>query len=208
MAEKEGTKLCKYCKSEIPAAAKVCPHCRKKQGGKLKWIIIIAVLVVIFFIAIGSSGDGNSETQQAGSGTDKSMSAKPAETKTDPTSDDIIDVDVSDCHVKYIKHEIVENMAGEKCLAVYYEFTNNSDESKSFMLTITDKAFQDGVQLESSLFHVNDDSKTSDVEIKPGVTVTVCSGFVLRSEESDVELEVDEWISFDDVEDKMILSIK
>ena len=35
MKEKK-TKVCKYCKSEIDAKAKICPNCRKKQGGKLK----------------------------------------------------------------------------------------------------------------------------------------------------------------------------
>ena len=43
--EKPTTKLCKHCKTEIPYDAKVCPNCRKKQkGGKLKWILIIAVV--------------------------------------------------------------------------------------------------------------------------------------------------------------------
>ena len=30
--EKPTTKICKYCKTEIPYGAKVCPQCRKKQG--------------------------------------------------------------------------------------------------------------------------------------------------------------------------------
>lgn len=42
------TKLCKYCKSEIPYDAKVCPHCRKKQtpNGCLIAIIVIVVLFI------------------------------------------------------------------------------------------------------------------------------------------------------------------
>lgn len=56
--EKKKTKICKYCKSEIPADAKICPHCRKKQkGGKLKWIIIAVIVIIIIAAAAGSGGD-------------------------------------------------------------------------------------------------------------------------------------------------------
>ena len=47
-----GTKICKHCQSEIPKKAKVCPNCRKKQGGKLKWIIIAIVVIGIIGAAI------------------------------------------------------------------------------------------------------------------------------------------------------------
>lgn len=50
------TKLCKYCKSEIAKDAKVCPNCRKKQGGVLKWV---GIALVAFFV-IGLFG-GNDE---------------------------------------------------------------------------------------------------------------------------------------------------
>lgn len=39
------TKVCKHCQSEIPKKAKVCPNCRKKQGGKLKFVIIALVVL-------------------------------------------------------------------------------------------------------------------------------------------------------------------
>ena len=41
------TKKCKHCQSEIPANAKVCALCGRKQGGKLKWIIIGVVILAI-----------------------------------------------------------------------------------------------------------------------------------------------------------------
>lgn len=213
MKEKQGTKLCKHCKTEIPAAAKVCPNCKKKQGGILKWVIIGVVAIGIIGAAAGGSGNsGDKDAQISNSSNTEGtqMSAQsPSNTKTDPLSDDIIDVEISDCTVKYIKHEIIENMAGEKCVAVYYEFSNNSKDGKSFFTTVSDKAFQNGIELDSSMFHVSDESKDSTTEIKPGVTLEVCSGFVLRDDETDVELEVSAWISLkDSPDDKMILSIK
>ena len=61
---KQGTKLCKYCKTEIPAGAKICPNCKKKQGGALKWVVIVVVVLVLISAAAGG-GDEKSETQQA-----------------------------------------------------------------------------------------------------------------------------------------------
>lgn len=46
--EKENgkTKQCKYCKQEIDAKAKICPHCRKKQTPSGCLIAVIAVVVI------------------------------------------------------------------------------------------------------------------------------------------------------------------
>ena len=35
-------KKCKYCQTEIDSKAKICPHCKKKQG-KPKWLIALIV---------------------------------------------------------------------------------------------------------------------------------------------------------------------
>ena len=39
------TKKCKHCQTDIPKKAKVCPNCKRKQGGKLK-IIFLVILVL------------------------------------------------------------------------------------------------------------------------------------------------------------------
>lgn len=53
------TKLCKYCKTEIPKGAKICANCGKKQGGKLKWVIIAIVLIFLF------TPSGGEDSEQA-----------------------------------------------------------------------------------------------------------------------------------------------
>ena len=41
------TKKCKHCQTDIPKKAKVCPNCKKKQGGKLKTVFIVILIIGI-----------------------------------------------------------------------------------------------------------------------------------------------------------------
>lgn len=67
-------KQCKYCKSEIDNNAKICPHCRKKQkNGKG---LLIGIIAVILFIAIGASLSNNES--------DDNTTSDTVETKTEP----------------------------------------------------------------------------------------------------------------------------
>lgn len=74
------TKVCKYCKSEIPADAKICPHCRKKQGGKGKIIIIAVIVIIVLFAIAGGGSSSSSETSTSNKNT--SVSAEPTPTAT------------------------------------------------------------------------------------------------------------------------------
>lgn len=57
------TKICKQCKSEIDKKAKVCPNCRKKQGGGcLPWVIGFIVIFFIIPAALGESSNSNKGT--------------------------------------------------------------------------------------------------------------------------------------------------
>lgn len=73
------TKVCKHCKMEIPKGAKICPNCRKKQGGIGKWIAIV-IVVIIIIAALGSSGD-DAETEE------KNKDVKSVTTANDTSSD-------------------------------------------------------------------------------------------------------------------------
>ena len=67
------TKICKYCKSEIPKDAKICPHCRKRvalgMGGK---IVAGFFGFIVLMIVISSISGGGSSSTSSTSGTSAS----------------------------------------------------------------------------------------------------------------------------------------
>ena len=80
MGNETQTKVCKHCQTEIPKKAKVCPNCRKKQGGILKWIII-AVLVIAVISSV-AGGDDEKESGQSSSNQNQETEVKQEEQAT------------------------------------------------------------------------------------------------------------------------------
>ncbi len=79
------TKKCKYCMSDIPKAAKVCPQCRKKQGPGVLKIVLMAFGALIVLSIIGSlfsSGSSDSDKTAATAIETNSSSADNTNSKT------------------------------------------------------------------------------------------------------------------------------
>lgn len=76
------TKKCKHCQSDIPANAKVCAQCGRKQGGKLKWIIIAVVILAIIGAVAGGGGSSDS-TEPAASPASSAAAKTPVKEQTE-----------------------------------------------------------------------------------------------------------------------------
>lgn len=106
---------------------------------------------------------------------------------------------LADYYVKITGHRLLKDYEGKDALVLQYDFTNNSTESASAMWALYAKAFQDGIEMETAF--ILDDSYlggNADKEIKPGVTISCETAFVLSNLLSPVEIEVTELISFSD----------
>ena len=166
--KKQGTKLCKHCKTEIPADAKVCPNCRKKQGGKLKWIII--ALVVLIVIGSAAGGENNDEGKSVTASTPES-----AETSSEAkeSKEEISYMQVS---VSQMMDDLDTNAlnASEKYKDQYLEVTgrlSNIDSNGKYisLLPDDDEFAIIGVQC----YIQNDEQKSSVSSLSTGQTVTV-----------------------------------
>lgn len=173
---------------DVHAAVNTVLEQEKKKKKKKKWIIIAVVaIVLILLVAITSGGSEDSDNQSAGTDSSSSVSAQSDEKPEGAIGDYV-------CTVKEAK--LCKDYMGKNAVMITYNFTNNSSDSISFDTALEDKVYQDGIALEIAI--LDDDTDIFDVDIKPGITKEVKKAYVLRDTKTQLEVEIGEWISFND----------
>lgn len=112
----EETKKCKHCQTDIPKKAKVCPNCRKKQGGKLKWILISLFIIGL----IGSLlEDDNKEVS-----TSSKIETVVVEDKTETVTESKETEQIEEAVVQEEQKEIIPEISEEefKSLCAEYKY--------------------------------------------------------------------------------------
>ena len=179
----------------------------KKKSLKTAGVMILISLVmfivdIVLIISSVETETGKEETitteseqQEVEVATKAGKESEVKETESE-TEEPTTEFTYGKMTVKYLRHEITENEMGENVLIVYYEFTNNSNDNQAFIYSFADTCFQNGVQLDDSLFHANEQTRNADREIQPGATIEVASAFDLGDSRDTVTLEVEPWVSF------------
>ena len=80
---------------------------------------------------------------------------------------------------------------------VTFSFTNNSEETTSFMAAVYPKVFQNGIQCETAFVYEGIENDNYMTDIRPGTTIQVDMAYEI-SDTSDIEVEVEELFSFSD----------
>ena len=135
---------------------------------------------------------------------DSSASSAP-----EASADDTLNLTTDKFTIKYTKHVIAKDFAGNPCIMIYYDYTNNESTASSAMVDVSLKAYQHGEACEAAIPENNDDAIDHfTAEIQPGQTVNVCQAFTL-TDESDVTVQAQEAFSFnEDATAKQILKVK
>lgn len=188
------TKKCKYCQTEIDKKAKVCPNCRKKQGGSLKFIIIGAIVLLIIIGALGSKDNDTTDKSAPSSSSSVKTNSKSNATKNDakPTKKPI-------SYTKYKVSEMMDDLndnamkAEKKYSEKYVEITgklSNIDSDGKYIDLVSSKEEYSilGVQC-----YIKSDKQSDKVmEMKKGQTVTLKGKITEVGEIMGYSLDIDE----------------
>lgn len=168
--------------------------------------LVLGAAAILSLAACGASDDvgAGKELDKSSEISEQIPSKQVSEPSGDEGSGDNIQPvgsgDLGAYHVEIKGASLAKDYEGKSAIVITYAWTNNSDDTTNAMVSIGEKAFQDGVQLESAMIIGDDsyDSGTSMKDVRPGTTIDVQCAYILTSETSTVEFELTEWISFSD----------
>ena len=163
------TKKCKYCQSDIPKKAKVCPVCKKKQKKNIV-LIIILIFVILSFTMCGTMcgllGDAVDETVKEE--TKKEDDLKKLAKKKFKVGET---VKTDDMKIKYLSvkdyksdNEFMQPKKGYKYIKAEFEFVNKSKEDDLSVSTLSFSCNADDYEVET----VYMDDNELDADLSPG----------------------------------------
>lgn len=192
------TKICKHCQSEIPKKAKVCPNCRKKQGGKVKWIVIVILVIAVLASVFG--GNDSEEATKTGEVAAKTESKDSnTDSKEEETSEEVDNtfkvgdvVETPDLKITYISAEEYQSdnqyeqpKDGYTYYRMEFEFENIGDVDQTVSSVASWDCYADGYAMDAQYFW--DD--TIDATMSPGKKATGAVYYEVPEDAKEITLE-------------------
>lgn len=172
----------------------------------MKKLFVITILLALLLTAFCSCLDTN-ENQGHGSATPQNATtaAGNGEAQTQkpqaPAPDNSSKSNLGDYNILIESCRLAVDYEGDPIVIVKYQFTNNDSDAVSFMLAFNDEVYQAGIGLNKCYFaddSANYSSDNQSKEIKQGATISVEVAYELNDTTTDIEVEVSEFISFND----------
>lgn len=196
------TKLCKHCKTPIPKDAKVCPNCRKKQGGVGKWIIIGVIVVILLAALFGGGDDKPKKVENSKVESTQQDEKKSEEPKTDVNTEEVKDIfevgetaELNDVQVTLLSYkeskgsEYNKPSDGNVFLMAEFEIVNNSDSEMNVSSVMSFEAYADDYSLNYSFGALMDnEDRQMDGTIAAGKKMKGYIGYEVPKDWSTVEI--------------------
>lgn len=176
------TKVCKHCKTEIPKKARICPNCRKKQSGILKWVLIVFAVLIVFGLANGGDDE------------EKKPSTDTAKTESESNKESV-QVEYIQCTVDDLVKTLEENAlkAEQTYQDQYVEVQGRLSNIDSDGDYISLSCLHDEWNFNTIQCYIENDEQLNKVmEMKTGDTVTVKGQITSIGEVLGYSLDIDE----------------
>lgn len=162
---------------------------------------IVIVITLIFVIGINNpkSSSNNSSSVFENNNDKKYDNTYEYDEEYDSSDYDSSSGYIDDFYVEIGDYRMSETTSGDPLIVITYSFTNNSDESASFTMSLDDKVYQNGMEIDQEFFGLYDDDVDNTVagrDIKPGVKISFEAAYSLDNEYDDVEVEVGSMFDF------------
>lgn len=164
---------------------------------KLNVLLVVLLLACFAVFALGSGEEG---TKDQGGGSAVNQGEGSAENGGSNVSGNDR---LGDFSIVIDSCRLAEDYEGKPVVIVKYIFSNvESEDAKSFMTAFDDEVYQNGVSLNSAIIiddsiHYSSDNQMKD--IKKGASLEVEVAYELNDTTTDIEVEVSELFSLDDV---------
>lgn len=157
---------------------------KKLFKGLISVLGVLTLLIIVVAIVAPSDDSKNDDTTISDS-EKPSMSEKKAKYE-----------------IRVMDYFLSKDRDGKDVLVVDYEWKNNSDETKSFMVAIDDKVFQNGIELDSTVFGCDDTNIDDEmIDIQPGATFRIKCDYYLRDTTTPINVVVEEYLRDDKLVD-------
>lgn len=160
---------------------------------EMKKFITVLLIMLLAFSMIACGDDSASDS----SSDNPTAEAEKTEKADDEDSGFLENEgDIGDYHCAIKKSKMTKDWEDKPAIIINYEFTNNSDSATSFDMALDAKAYQNGVELDTS--YGNDENESYMKDVKPGTTFKIKRVYLLDDEKAPVEVEVGEFFSLND----------
>lgn len=166
---------------------------------KLRRFVYFVMVVLLIMMFTACSQQEATDENADSTDTDTSQNSDATEDVSEETGPSDSG-ELGDYTVSILNHELTEDYEGNPAIRIYFDFTNNSEDTASFYISTAVKAFQNGIELEKGYSTVDDVEEDDNnlKDIKPGATLKCALVYILDDASSAVEVEVTELISWDD----------
>lgn len=164
------TKKCKYCQSDIPKKAKICPVCKKKQKKNILLIIVLIFVVLSFTMCAGTCGLLGSAVNDVVEEEEKAEAKLKELTSKKYKVGDTIEAD--GMTIKYLSVEdyklkeddYYDLKKGNKIIKAEFEFINTSKEDDLPVSSLSFSVNADDYEVETAWINDNE----LDADLSPG----------------------------------------